>query len=441
MNTADSLMEDFTQALDNVDWNKDRLNLVARPGVDFSRNSRLPLKDIMKALVAMSGGSLAKELEECGLFVRPSAFVEARKKINVQAFRELFAAFQFFTFGLDRKGFLGYRVLAVDGSTINLPRHPGADSYIQNKGHPEGINQLHLNALYDICNNTYFDALIQPEPKMNEVQALIDMIEARPLFMEKTLIIGDRGYESYNLFAHVMRKENLDFLIRVKNNRTAMRPIQRLPMTELDVDVTFTICTTQRNEDKERGHIFIQTRPNSERAYSPKTHAGRWDFESPCPMSFRVVRFLLPSGEYETLVTSLPRFIRLEQIKELYHKRWGIETSFRNLKYALGLINLHGKSDQFAGQEVYAQLTAYNFCSRVCAGIPIQQKAGSCYEYKVNFKEAVARCREFLKRGDMTGAELMERISRHTIPIRPGRADQRKLHPKGFVGFTYRVAA
>lgn len=30
------------------------------------------------------------------------------------------------------------------------------------------------------------------------------------------------------------------------------------------------------------------------------------------------------------------------EIKELYHARWGIETAFRELKYGIGLVNLHG---------------------------------------------------------------------------------------------------
>lgn len=68
-------------------------------------------------------------------------------------------------------------------------------------------------------------------------------------------------------------------------------------------------------------------------------------------------------------------------------------------------------------------------------------RAGNIYKYEVNFKEAVGQCRKYLKGEDITGGELLEKIARHTVPIRPSRADQRKLRPKGFVGFTYRVAA
>ena len=169
----------------------------------------------------------------------------------------------------------------------------------------------------------------------------------------KTLIVADRGYESYNAFAHFLEHPNVDFLIRVKQDRTAMREIGKLPMTELDVDVSFTITITQTKADKENGYILVQTRKNKDKVYSSKTRAGRWDFHSPYPMKFRVVRVLLDIGEYETLATSLPRTFTPVEIKELYHARWGIETSFRELKYGIGLVNLHGKKDDFVKQEVF----------------------------------------------------------------------------------------
>ena len=121
--------------------------------------------------------------------------------------------------------------------------------------------------------------------------------------------------------------------------------------------------------------------------------------------------------------------------------RWGIETSFRDLKYTVGLVNLHGKRDAFVEQEIYAALTAFNFASRVCRAVVIRQPKKGLYAYRVNFKMAVTLCREFLKGRDTDGEKLLAEIARYTIPIREGRSDQRKLYAKGFVGFTYRVAA
>ena len=100
-------------------------------------------------------------------------------------------------------------------------------------------------------------------------------------------------------------------------------------------------------------------------------------------------------------------------------------------------IFLHGKSDELVMQEIYAQLTAFNFCSRVAPRFPVEQKEGNIYQHKINFTQAVHRCREFLKGANMSG-ELMEKSAATLSPT--DRAATRKLHPKGFVGF-YRVAA
>lgn len=134
---------------------------------------------------------------------------------------------------------------------------------------------------------------------------------------KKTLIVADRGFESYNLLVHFKEKQ-IDYLIRVKQERTAMREVSKLPMKELDTDISFTITTTQTNKDKENGYIFLQTHKNKNRVYSSNTNRTRWDFPSPYPMKLRIVRFMLDTGQYETLATSLPRSFTLQEIKELY---------------------------------------------------------------------------------------------------------------------------
>ena len=188
-----------------------------------------------------------------------------------------------------------------------------------NKSVPKGYNQLHVTPLYDVLNKIYLYCVIQPQPRQDEVGALQFMLEWYD-FKEKTLIVADRGFESYNVFAHFLEKK-VDFLIRVKQKRTAMREVAKLPMQELDVDINFMITTTRTNKDRENGYIFLQTYKDKNRVYSPKTNATRWDFPSPYPMQLRIVRFMLDTGEYETLATSLPRSFTLQEIKELYHSR------------------------------------------------------------------------------------------------------------------------
>lgn len=405
-------------------------------GKDFSRKSVLTAETVIRLLISAEGGSLAKILHDAGIQATASALSQRRAQIPPEVFRTVFTNFN--STCADNNFFQGYRLLAVDGTAVNLPRNPKAPSFVQNDGIPKGVNQLHVTPLYNILSRTFDDLVIQPEPKKDEIGALVDMLE-RNTFTQKTLIIADRGFESYNLIAHCLEKENADFLIRVRQNYSAMREVAKLPMMELDCTIRPTITTTQTKEDKKNGYVFLQVPKKSK--VGSKTRRGRWDFPSPYPMKLRVCRFLLDNGEFETVATSLPRSFSLDDIRELYHLRWGIETSFRDLKYTLGLVNLHGKSDAFAEQEIYASLTAFNFASRVCNEVVVRQPKNGVYAYKVNFKMAVMLCKEFLRTPNADGETLLKEIARHTVPIRPDRQDERNLKVKGFAGFVYRVAA
>ena len=405
---------------------------------NFSRKRVLTKETMIKLLLSFGGGSLNKELHEAGINVTASAFSQQRDKLSSWLFEEVFE--QFNKTHYDTKTYKGYKVLAIDGTTVNMPRNPKSDTFVTYEGNPKGYNQFHVNPLYDVLNKTYQHCIIQPQPQQDEVGALSFMLQWYD-FHEKTLIVADRGYESYNSFAHLLNTPNVDFLIRVKQNNTAMREIKKLPMMELDTDVSFVISTTQTKFDKENNHILLQVQKNKDRIYSTKTNSGRWDFPSPYPMKFRVVRILLDTGEYETLATSLPRSITASEIKELYHARWGIETAFRELKYGLGLVNLHGKKDEFVKQEIFAAMIMSNFCSRIANAIVMKQKKNNLYEYKVNMKMAIYFCKKFYRTKDADTMQLMKDIAKYTEPIRQGRSDERNIKAKSFVGFVYRVSA
>lgn len=415
-----------------------RVNASKTINTDFTRKRVLTMEKTINLLLSMQGGSLKKELYEAGMEITASAFVQQRKKIPWIVFEDAFENFN--RRCTDIKTYKGYRVLAVDGTTVNMARNPKAESFMQNAGNPRRYNQLHVNPLYDVLNKTYVHCVIQLQPRQDEVGALAFMVWFHD-FERKTLVVADRGYESYNMFAYFLERPNVDFLIRVKQERSAMREISKLPMMELDTDVSFTITTTQTNTDKENGYILVQTRKDKHKVYSDKTKAGRWDFPSPYPMKFRVVRILLDTGEYETLATSLPRSFTPAEIKKLYHARWGIETAFRELKYGIGLVNLHGKSDDFVRQEVYAAMMMSNFCSRITNEVMLRKKPKNAYEYQINRTMAMDLCRKYFRTPGADSGKLLKEIARYTEPVRPGRRDERNIRAKSFSGFIYRVSA
>ncbi|MGO4546235.1 transposase [Paenibacillus sp. 2TAB23] len=116
----------------------------------------------------------------------------------------------------DLKRYRGYRLLAIDGSDLHFATDPtDTDTYFQSQPGARGYNLLHLNAAYDLCNRLYVDAIVHPRRLNNERKALDAKVD-RSCIKGKAIVIADRGYESYNNFAHIERK-GWSYVIRVKD--------------------------------------------------------------------------------------------------------------------------------------------------------------------------------------------------------------------------------
>lgn len=411
---------------------------VKNPKRDFTRNRKLTFKSVIEILLSIGGGSISKELLKHFNYdvatASSSAFVQQRDKILPCAFEFLLDKF---TNSFDNlKTYNGYRLLAVDGSDLNIAHNPkDVDSYCQSSPDSKGFNILHLNAIYDLCNKLYIDASIQGYKQKNEYRALIDMVECSRI-KEKAIFVADRGYESYNVFAHI-QKMGFKYAIRVKDI-TSNGIISSLVLPdedEFDTIINLKLTRRQTNEIKAHQDIY---------KFLPKKVP--FDFLKPkdrefFPITFRVVRFKISENSYETIMTNLDSSeFSTEEIKKLYHMRWGIETSFRELKYSLGLINFHSKNVEYIIQEIFAKLVMYNFCEIITLHVVIKQKSTK-HTYQVNFTMAMQICTHFFKCPENISPHDVEALIRkYILPIRDGRKDQRKLKSKTTISFNYRVA-
>lgn len=130
-------------------------------------------------------------------------------------------------------------------------------------------------------------------------------------------------------------------------------------------------------------------------------------------------------------------------MKELYHLRWNIETSYREYKYDFGVVNFHAKKDAFILQELYARLIMYNYCAAIVMSVKIPHvKSRKGYSYKINFTNAVYLIMmSFRNNGNRPPPDSLETdIQSYIVPVRPGRKDERNLKPKSAIYFMYRVA-
>ncbi|MFC6652614.1 transposase [Paenibacillus rhizoplanae] len=157
-----------------------------------------------------------------------------------------------------------------------------------------------------------------------------------------------------------------------------------------------------------------------------------------------MVRFLLQSGDYETVITNLSTAeFSPDELRDLYHLRWGIETSFRALKYTIGLTHFHAKKQESITQEIFARMILYNFAEMITSHVVISQK-DKRHLYQVNFTVAVHVCRHFLRsKGDGPPPDVEALIRKNILPIRltrPGQRNTRRIRSKSAISFVYRVA-
>ncbi len=190
---------------------------VKDPERDFTRKRKLPFETVVQLLLSIGGNSVYKEiLEAQGYDVNTAtaaAFVQQRDKILPFAFE--FLLHEFTQSFQDIKKYKGFRLLAADGSDLHIATDPdNPDTYIQSQPGAKGYNLLHLNALYDLCNRVY----VEPCRRTNEHRALADMVD-RSCINDNVIVIADRSYEGYNIFAHLENK-GWNYVIRVKDSNS-----------------------------------------------------------------------------------------------------------------------------------------------------------------------------------------------------------------------------
>lgn len=417
--------------------------LAKRPGIDFTRNRSLPPDVLIEFFLSAKGSALkkitAEFLHNRGMeSLSYQAFAHQRSKLAETAMPYLFDGFNRRTRQYDTATYLkGYILVGVDGTGLTTATNREGLSYLK----VSDSNQFHITALYDISNQVYIDLDVRTASKQYEVQSSIQMIE-KNTFRPKTIILGDRAYGSFNHLEHLNRK-GLKYVIRYKDDKSIWE-IDDLPNMETDRTVICNIHTTQTKEDliaekQHKSHRLV----GKSKFGKPKKNVT-WDFEPHAQIKIRLVKFQLDDGKWEVLATNLTEEeFSIQELKEMYHERWKIETSFLHLKYNIGLINLHSRKEEYVVQEIYASFTAFNFCQRVTRAVArtMEQKQDRKYQYYINISQAFFLLKNAMQHTVNRVEDIERTILRYLIPIKPGRHDRRKEHkPNGIASCLYRVA-
>lgn len=419
---------------------------VRSPGKDFSRNRKLPVDKLIGFLIAEGSSTTKNELLDffgtSEQSPSSSAFFQQRDKLKPEALKEVFDNF---TAAVSTRtgSHPGYRLIAADGSTASFfscDKYSPPDEYFISPGNSiKGAYSIHINAFQDLDSHLYTDALLQPVRHKDEFRAFCTIVDRHPVVPgSKNIYIGDRGYCSYNNMAHVIENEQY-FLFRTKDiDKKGL--VGKFDFPDEDIfDITVNVSLV-------RSHSSKIDCGNAYRRFIDA--AASFDYleygsDGTYPISFRVVRVKLSDDSFECLVTNLPADeFPPKRLKKLYYARWGIESSFRKLKYTVGLSNFHTYKPELIMQEIWARLITYNL-TEAMINSTVVKKGKKKHSYKVNFSVATHICRIFLRpSAEEYPIDVMTLLARELIPIRKDRKYNRlkTAHFRKPRYFIYRAA-
>jgi hypothetical protein len=358
--------------------------------------------------IEQDGGSIPE--------VSKAAFCKARKKLKPTVFRELNkTALETFYDSNEVQRWQGWRVLGVDGSTIELPNSQQIQQeygIFQTRKDGKAICLGRTLLIYDTLNHlTVYGGL----GKMTDSETHLFIEATQQQEPEKQdLFVFDRYYASQLMYFYLAQKE-AQFCFRLKRNW--WKPAKDFYQSGKTSQI-LTIVLPE--EDQQRAQELGILKKS---------------------IKVRLVRVELEDGQTELLLTSLTdeRRYSNEKIKELYALRWPIEDAYKSLKHKMCLENFSGKSCKAVLQDFYVKIFIMNLTAVAVRPINEALKKQSVkvkYVHQSNFTEALASMKKavisfFLTRKIMQAINTcITRIKRLTEPLRPGRKSKRNHQPK-----------
>jgi hypothetical protein len=362
---------------------------------------------LFKDAIELDGGSIPE--------VSKSAFCKARKKLKHTAFIELSEVIEKEFYKSDEVlKWHGYRVLAVDGSTHELPNSEEIKNHygiLQYRGDGKAICMARSLMVYDTLNHITLHGDMDKYTQ-SETAMFWKCLPQLNLY-KNDILVFDRYYASHLLIFY-LQKTGVQFCFRM---RTGWYEIERFIRNGKNSDV-ITIALPFKDREKATGLGITEVR-----------------------IKCRLVKVELESGETEILLTSLvdEKKFTIADLKELYGFRWAIEDCFKTFKHKVCIENFSGKSVKAVLQDFYVKIFIMNLTAVAVRPINEALKKPTVkvkYTYQVNFVEAIATMKRgvvsfFLTKEITKGLQrLRDRITRITEPIRPGRKFKHKLLEK-----------
>lgn len=312
-----------------------------RAAGDFSRKPTLTLPRV--ATLILRGHKLSqqnalnkffRELHQPEVLLTGAAYCLARKKIKPELFiglnESVVNEFQRLSQSDQTwRTWRGHPLIGADGTKLNLPDTPEMRASYSVIGNQHGAAGERVQGLavvlYDLLNDIGLAAhlgKLAHEPKV-----LLDRLSAHTRIGD--LLVLDRNFSDYPLIAWA-RQNQRELLIRCQSNSFGI--VEDFLNAE-DTDRVVTLhCSDHR-----------------------KTKSAVKEMRLPNQVQVRLLKFTLPTGEIEVLLTTLcdPHQYPREEFYQVYGWRWNQETYYDRLKNIFELERFSGLSKLAIEQDFY----------------------------------------------------------------------------------------
>lgn len=399
---------------------------------NFVRERVLTFPVLVTFLINLAKKSLQISLNEfCKmsdlLCITKQAFSKARKKLSPKTFvllnRKLIE--EYYTDNT-YSTWKGYRVIAVDGSDIQLPQILNIKNQFGTAKGRQGptLAMSKISYAYDVLNKLTLNAQIGRCKDSERALAMNHVEEIQQLDHDKTndLYLFDRGYPSLGLLFYLSSKK-VDFLIR-SSECSCLEEIKQV-LSRGEDDAIIRLYANDASKKQRKALENQVSGLNTKTAF----------------VDVRVLVVILSTGEKEILLTSLldSNMYRKEGLKILYGQRWEIEENYKWHKSCFELENFSGHTKLSIEQEIFALVFTANMASLLIQEaeeeIREEHKLKSLkHAYKINKRVAVASLRDRLMRGILDPEikipilcqDLKAELKRNLCPVRPNRQFRRQ---------------
>lgn len=332
------------------------------------------------------------------------AFSKRRQCILPEAFQELYRlSTEFFYKEAGYKTYSGYRILAVDGSKVNLPCNKELMEIYGCQKSTNNLIQSLVSCLTDVLNNVILDGIMAPCNGNGRELAKQHILNLSKIKTDKDIILFDRGYPSAWLMQYI--------------DQSGFKYIMRC-------STSFVASINKKNFTND-GIIKHKFKKNGKE------------------VTFRILRFSISNNTTEVLVTNIFEEFSTSNFKELYNMRWGIEKTYNCIKNRFGLESFSGTKPVCILQDFYANLYLYNALAMLMYGnnnkTPEKKDIETKYVYKINESQAVNKIRDNLIKVVMAESKIernklfmkvYKQLQKELVPVRPNRTYKRKRkHP------------